>query len=265
VAALAAALAVTGAVAGLGRVPFLTATQASTPVSVPAPPPVAAEAPARPGLADLLGGAVSPRDEDESFARLFAAWGVEDWEPRGGSACDAAPPVGLECLRLSGNWSRLRRLDLPAVLEVILPDTTPRRVTLVSVRGEEATLDLGGREVSFPLAEIDRVWTGIFTVVWRPPAVWTRLLSIGMRGRDVVWVRERLDEVSALVPGPAASDVYDEALRERVLAFQRSKALIPDGIVGEETLLHLTRGAAGADVPSLARPTSRQAARATPR
>ena len=38
---------------------------------------------------------------------------------------------------------------------------------------------------------------------------------------------------------PNASEVYDDALRARVVVFQRQQLLVADGIVGDETLLRL--------------------------
>jgi general secretion pathway protein A len=75
-------------------------------------------------------------------------------------------------------------------------------------------------------------------------------LAPGMRGRDVEWLRARLDQIDGHAAPAQERDVYDDGLRQRVIAFQASRSLIPDGIVGEETLTHLS-AAGGADVPRL--------------
>jgi general secretion pathway protein A len=258
---LVAALAMGGIVAGVGgfRLP-MKETQAPAPVVAVAqaagPAPGPAELEPRPRLAGLLDGSTVPWDEHAAFATLFRGWGVQYQRPRRGSACDVVnQPRGFECLLLTGTWDRLRRLDMPAVLDLVMPDGKRWRVALVAVRENEATLDLGGTEYSFPLEEIDPTWTGNFTLVWRPPAIRSRLISVGMRGPDVIWLRDRLDELPGAVPAHGSRATYDEGLMRRVMAFQRSRFLIADGVVGEETLVQLMRAVGEANMPSLTRDT----------
>ena len=49
----------------------------------------------------------------------------------------------------------------------------------------------------------------------------------------------------------APEGVFDEALRARVAAFQAKRSLVPDGVVGEETLTLLTAASRDATTPSL--------------
>ncbi len=49
----------------------------------------------------------------------------------------------------------------------------------------------------------------------------------------------------------AGPDVYDATLEQRVVAFQKSRALTADGLVGDETLLQLTLATREPGVPSL--------------
>jgi general secretion pathway protein A len=229
----------------------------------PATPPVmavantVAPAPPAPRLAELLGSPSVATDRASAFARLHARWrpdyagNVEDL------GCERIRREGLRCLSRTGTWNRLRRFDLPAVLELITPAGDRHYVALIALHAEQATLDLGGREVTLPLSEIDPVWDGGFLLLWRAGALRSAAaLGPGVRGRDVGWLRRRLDEIEAgRAPGrgapPAADDVYDEGLRARVLAFQRSRGLAPDGIAGEETLANLTTAPPVADVPLL--------------
>ena len=66
------------------------------------------------------------------------------------------------------------------------------------------------------------------------------LIAPGARGKDVEWVRQRLSEMDGVPAGGRHRDVFDEELRSRVVAFQRARSLVADGIVGEETLVHLS-------------------------
>jgi general secretion pathway protein A len=179
------------------------------------------------------------RDRSTAFARLFARWGVEYDPDRGGPACEHGRSAGLQCLFRSGTWTRLRRFNLPAVIDLVTPGGQQHHATVVALGDRTATLDLGGREHTFPLGEIDRFWDGSFVLLWRPPPLSGTVLAPGARGRDVIWLRERLSEFDGGPAGSKARDAYDDEVRDRVAAFQRSRSLVPDGIVGEETLTHL--------------------------
>src|SRR5437899_3284962 len=78
-------------------------------------------------------------------------------------------------------------------------------------------------------------------------------LKPGMRGKDVVWLRQRLGEVEGDGTPARGDPVYDEELKRRVIAFQQVESLTTDGIVGEETLVRLAAARVGAGVPSLSR------------
>ena len=205
-----------------------------------------------PRLADLLGDQSVGGDDHAAFASLSSLWKLDYRVPNSGLGCDAIRSAGLQCLFRSGNWNRLRRLDLPVILELTGPTGARRRATLVSLEEERATLAVGKREYTFPLDEIDQLWDGSFILVWKAPPIRSRLISRGMQGADVAWLRARLDALEGKAPKGPGPDVYDASLEQRVVAFQRSRGLMPDGIVGDETRLQLTLATREPGVPSLA-------------
>jgi general secretion pathway protein A len=203
------------------------------------------------GLGDVLADATLPTDRTTAFVRLYARWGGEP--PPLERLCDDTGDDGLRCLARVGTWNRLRRFNLPAVLELLTLEGDRRYAMVASLEPEAAVLDFGGRELRFGFGEVDRFWDGHFTLLWRPPGVSRFPIAPGQRGRDVEWLRRRLGEVEG-IPVVPAGDVYDATLEERVREFQRRRALRSDGIVGEETLVHLS-GTAGDGVPFLVEPT----------
>ena len=90
-------------------------------------------------------------------------------------------------------------------------------------------------------------------VIWKPPALDQVPLRPGMRGKDVLWLRERLGEIEGDGTPASGNQVYDAELMRRVVVFQRVESLTPDGIVGEETLVRLAAATQGPDAPSLTR------------
>lgn len=243
----------------LRRAP-VAATAATPPPATSLSPPAAsmtaaaATAVPRVALADLLREPGVQATQEAAFAALYAAWSVEYPGPRGSLGCRRAAEAGLGCVAKTGTWKKLRRLDLPAMLELLMPTGDKRYATLTSIEGDEATLVFGEREVKVRLAEIDAYWDGPFVVLWRAPAAGTTYIRPGTRGKEVVWLRRQLDQIDGgSSPANAAAELYDERLKARVASFQRAHALGADGVVGEETLIHLAGAARDGTTPSLSR------------
>jgi general secretion pathway protein A len=97
------------------------------------------------------------------------------------------------------------------------------------------TLEMLDRVRALPLAAVEPLWDGAFTLVWRPVPGVARLLAEGMQGPGVAWLRRSLGDGDA-----TGGAVYDEALRARVVAFQQRQGLEPDGVAGMETLVRLS-------------------------
>ena len=203
-----------------------------------------------PRLADLLADRSLRGSRISGFASLYERLGIKVRLDQSSLGCEAGRDLGYECLFRVGNWIRLRYFDLPALLELALPSGQKHLVTLVGLGDETATLSIMGREYTFPLREIDRFWDGSFILVWQPPFS-SRLVSPGTRGPEVVWIRRTVDALDGKAPSAAVSDLYDETLRQRIIAFQRERSLPQDGLVGNATLVRLTLALKGPDAPSL--------------
>lgn len=182
-----------------------------------------------------------------SFTALYKLWGEDIPVRSPDSGCRAGGREGFTCLFLTGNWPKVRRYNLPVILELVMPGGGRHRATLVELGDDWALLDIGGRRQRFPLREINRLWDGAFILVWKPPFP-ARILSAGMRGEEVGWVRGALDRLEGAAPAPGDPLLFDEGLERRIAAFQGKKGLIPDGMAGTETLarllLELDRGPA---------------------
>jgi general secretion pathway protein A len=215
-----------------------------------APAQIEAPPTPQPRLADILGNPGERTEEDAVFSSLFSAWGLTYRRPASGSGCDAARARGLECLFRTGNWNKIRRYDLPALLVLTLPGGERHQVALVGLGDDNVSLEIGGHEHTFSLAEVDRYWDGQFTLLWPPPHG-IRVLSPGMQGKKVRWLSKTLDAAEGKRSDAAPSDHFDANLASRVQAFQRNSSLYPDGFVGMETLVHLVLASRKPGMPSL--------------
>jgi general secretion pathway protein A len=260
------ALAIAGGLAGWWRIPSLDELRGSPFFTRPAPSPppalavltpavepaasatsvAAAAVPASPvgpvatrPLADLdaLLTARPAADHAAAQTRVLARWGVT--VAPGEEPCRAAVHAGLECYDGRGTWTVIRRLGVPVAVKLVTADGGRHYAAVTGLEGDTVTLQLADRVEALPTAAIDRLWDGAFSLIWRPLPGLARVLSPGMQGPGVAWLRRALHDgdVVSRDRGPA---VYDEALIANVVAFQRREGLEADGIAGIETLVRVS-------------------------
>jgi general secretion pathway protein A len=247
------ALVATGGLRLLGAWAFARTEKSTSPVvDVPALAPVVDERrPPEPTLAAILGDPSLTADRASAFVNLYALWGLDARSANAERGCELGRAAGLRCLSRTGTWTVLRRLNLPAILELTTPEGRKYHVVLAGLDGDRATLEIGSRQVTLPSSEVERFWDGPFTMMWRSPVTGPVPLQPGMSGRDVTWLRQRLGALDGQPATARANQIYDDDLKRRVAVFQQGEALVPDGIAGEETLVRLVATASGANGPTL--------------
>ena len=251
------ALIATGGLRSLGAWP-LTRAEKSPPSAEPSAATAEEGRPAEPTLAAILDDPEVNADRASAFVNLYALWGLDarsaNLETKSANAdrgCELGRAAGLRCLARTGTWTVLRRLNLPAILELATPDGRKHHVVLASLDAERATLEIGSRRVTPPSVAVERFWDGAFVMIWKSPVTGPLPLQPGMGGRDVAWLRQRLGALDGQPYAAKANQIYDDELKRKVAVFQQLESLVPDGIAGEETLVRLVATAPGADSPSL--------------
>jgi len=209
--------------------------------AAPEPPPVSINA--------LLAANAANTSDTAAFRRLLSLWGTAMGDDR--DPCGQAQKAGLACLDQRGSWAQVRALNRPAILNLTDDQGQKHYVVLSGLEDKFATLDLGEHNVRLPLDELSRDWFGEFTVVWKPKTSHTRLLSLGMRGDEVRWLRRSLNALHGAAADPDLDDVYDEELAIAVQNFQREHRLNVDGIAGVQTQVVLDTALAEPGSPLL--------------
>ena len=184
-----------------------------------------------------------------AFRRLLALWGTamsDDKDP-----CGQAAKAGLACLEQRGSWSQVRTLNRPAILTLTDERGQRHRVVLSSLDDKTATLNLGEHNEKVAIDDLSRDWFGEFTVIWKPKTSRTRLLSLGMQGDEVRWLRRSLNALAGGSSDPEHADVYDQELAIAVQNFQREHRLNVDGIAGVQTQVVLDTALADPNSPLL--------------
>jgi len=159
----------------------------------------------------------------------------------------------------------MRRLNRPVILEFIVKDYQKRYATLVGLDEHRLTFDLGPKRLTFPLDQVLPYWRGRYILLWKPIHQNMSLLQPGNISWMVRRLRRQLAEsgmsVSTVTEG---ASLYDEALQRQVMAFQTSRGIRPDGIVGPYTMIHLNTLTNTSEVPMLERGSNKIALTAEP-
>ena len=190
-------------------------------------------------------------DTKSATAILFAMWNIDYSGFDGSDLCANAVNSGFACLKGKGSLARLANLNRPAMITLSGPNGKRLDAVISSLDGSSIILRIAGLQIESTVGEIASSWSGEFVILWKPPAVYNRLLQQGLEGPDVAWVRRRLTEINGLPAINSDELKFDSKLKEDVIAFQRSHSLEPDGVVGPRTLIHLNDAAGIEGIPSL--------------
>ena len=200
----------------------------------------------------LLAEVGSAADHAAAMATLYELWGLDAPGEEHASACrEAAGPEGLSCFEDKGSWRALADINHPAVITLTAPKGRALYGVVAALDDGLIGLEIGGRRISVGPEAFARHWTGDYMVLWNRPPLKSRYLKLGSSGEDVVWLRRRLAEIEGTAGDGGQSASFDAELKQKVMAFQRSRGLQPDGIVGARTLIHLTGVALGSATPAL--------------
>jgi general secretion pathway protein A len=210
-------------------------TKAAGPAKV-APVKEAKPAAALPDTLEWLADEPRSRSEAIAYAALFRAWGA-DYE--GADACRQAEGLGLRCRSARGGLDELRRLNRPAAL--LMRDDRGREfhAALIALEDKSATFAIGAETRAVALGALAAQWAGQYTLLWRMPPDARENIHSGERGPAVQWLSRQLAQAQGQVADTSKDPLFDDVLELRVKQFQLAQGLIPDGVVGPQTVMRL--------------------------
>ena len=210
-------------------------TIAAGPAKV-APVKEAKPAAALPDTLEWLADEPRSRSEAIAYAALFRAWGA-DYE--GADACRQAEGLGLRCRSARGGLDELRRLNRPAAL--LMRDNQGREfhAALIALEDKTATFAIGAETRAVALGALAAQWAGQYTLLWRMPPDARENIHSGERGPAVQWLSRQLAQAQGQVADTSKDPLFDNVLELRVKQFQLAQGLIPDGVVGPQTVMRL--------------------------
>jgi len=176
------------------------------------------------------------RSKELAYAAMFRAWGIE---ANGEDACRQAESLDLRCRSARGGLDELRGLDRPAAL--LMRDSQGREfhAALIALEDKTATFAIGADTRTVALGALGAQWSGQYTLLWRMPPDARESIRLGERGAAVQWLITQLAQAQGQVADPSKAPLFDDALERQVKQFQLAQGLIPDGVVGPQTVMRL--------------------------
>jgi len=144
----------------------------------------------------------------------------------------------LHYLSISGTVSMMRILNLPAILELVMPGAVgPRYAVLRGIDEAACLLAIDGNVLTVEPSFLDAYWLGQAHIVWRDFEGLSPSLAKGTTGGRVRRLQEMLAQLT-FYTGPITG-VFDDDTEMAIAAFQRSRRLFADAIVGRLTRIVL--------------------------
>ena len=197
---------------------------------------------------DLIGYS----EQKDAFAVLLQIWGAVVVLADNTDPCRVAEVSGLRCLSKLGSLRDVAHLNRPIVLGLETRNSSSWFVLTVL---DQNVVTLTANGESYPVSSSDLLtaWSGFFTLLWRAPPAYQQPVKLGDRGAAVDWLMTQLAIVEGVKPPSITeSRMFDQDLEARVKRFQISVGLVPDGIVGDQTWIHLN-SSDFSDIPSIRR------------
>ena len=192
--------------------------------------------------ADLLAVMAQSRDTYPSaWSSLLSMWMIrsEQLDAATAARCPTQPAPGIYCLRGGGSLTKLETLRRPVILR-LANDGVDSWAVLTGLSRSQARLLISGQTFIVGRRELERSWLGEFYAIWKAPVFLSGNLKRGDIGPAVEWLHSKLQARGLFGELPPQPAFYDDPTVAAVRSLQAAHGLVPDGIVGPETLFALT-------------------------
>ena len=181
-------------------------------------------------------------DKYTAYKSIFNQWSINYTNEPFMLACEFAELYGLRCLHKNGNWRSVLKLNRPAVLTLTTDYGETLYISLLAIRGDDAYVSHQDNAFWVGLDELDRYWLGEYSILWKLPPYKSNTISPG-QAKEAEWVNASLDRIRG---SNAPRSQYlqrkaidEEPLEAKIKRFQLKSGLVPDGILGSMTLIHI--------------------------
>ena len=192
---------------------------------------------ARPDPINNFIATASDANREAAFLTLLMRWLPNYTSTTNAAVCND-PEHGLSCFYHRGNLNSLRKLNRPVALKLYNDDGKIAYLILSSLDKNQAIINTGNESFEIDTGIIEKHWYGEFSMLWQAPPFYQQTILPGSKGDIVQWLGQQLTRLYD-DSNPTIYDTYSEKLVTLLKRFQKSQGLVPDGIAGPLTLIHL--------------------------
>jgi len=136
------------------------------------------------------------------------------------------------------SWDELKDINRPAVLTLVTPSKKWVYAVLIGLSDNHVLLLVNGKQMTAAWSDISSLWNGDLLYMWTRPEGFEKALEMGDQGDQVTWLAEQFARLDKQ-PAPLTRHFFTDKLKKRVELFQTSQKIVPDGVVGSQTLRRL--------------------------
>ena len=193
----------------------------------------------KPDMLPLASAQPIDLSREMAYQALFKEWNISYQAQGSANICRQAMAKDVRCLDGSITLKALMNLNRPAVLKLFDDKGKEFYATIKKIESQKAVLVVGGETKTVDFKEIEKRWLGDYLLLWKAPGNYKGIIRPGDRGPQIAWLESNLSSPQNKRTQPRNSFIYDADLVKRVKRFQLSEGVLPDGIVGPQTIIHL--------------------------
>jgi general secretion pathway protein A len=172
---------------------------------------------------------------------------------------------GFSCQNVSGDLDLIRKLDLPAVIELLVPDGRSKAyMTVCRLQGDRITLNAAGAgPIVTSIEEVKTLWSGAAFVPWKNFLSCTGEIPVRAPKKSVITLKMMLKDMG--FSEIRIDSLYDGDTRGAVKRIQNKHGLKADGLVGPLTKIILYNESGSFAIPHILAEESNGSASKAPR
>ena len=152
----------------------------------------------------------------------------------------AAKQNGLLIRRIKGDLNMVKKLNLPAVLPLYLPeDLSPVYLTLIKIEGEKVTLrsEVGDNAIEVEQNVLASYWPGVAYIPWKNFLSLTGTIPLNSSKDTIITLKILMHDIG--FNNIEINPFYDESTQHAVKEIQKKHGIQVDGVVGSTTKIVL--------------------------
>jgi general secretion pathway protein A len=174
-----------------------------------------------------------------AYKSLFDQWGISYLPDENIHVCQQAKTNNFRCLEDLGSLNILRHLNRPAVLKLINKNGIEYYAALISLNDRTAFVQVAEVVLEVSIQDTELQWSGNYMLLWKIPPGYKGYIIPSRQNTLVPWLERQLALVQKRRIEVPDNTVFNAELIGHVKKFQLSSGLVPDGIVGTNTLILL--------------------------